>query len=271
MAGDYSKAVLRRAFKDTLASLEYRGLRMIFSALFVTAGAMALLVFFGSPEAWKDEAIARTAPMLLAFGGFPVVFLWNLIAAPARIDAERQLEIRQLKSALTPTLRLSLSPSSGFERVEYGKTVTTVSGRKQTAITQFGPIYLLIDCENISATAIERCEAFLVSVRHEMPNGEIQPLRIDALPLLWMPIDGKSYQTSIPSRGHRNLVALLRHQEKVYFHTDNLPASYIHTFSDGGIFIVSLMVCPHNAASVPFTFRLTIGGEVTSVEPVIEG
>jgi hypothetical protein len=134
-----------------------------------------------------------------------------------------------------------------------------------------GPEFLLLDCKNISATVVEKCEAFIVSVRHETPNGEVHALQIDAIPLPWMPIEkDKIYQTSIPSSGHRNLLVLQRIQDKVYFHTDNLPANYIHTFIADGIFFVTLMVCPYGAATVPFSFKL-ITGSPPSIEPISEG
>jgi hypothetical protein len=54
----------------------------------------------------------------------------------------------------------------------------------------------------------------------------------------------------------------------VYLHTDNVPADYIHVFSEVGTYVLTVMVCPYNAAAVPFKFKLRTGEEPT-VEPII--
>jgi len=264
----YWKGIVRRAFNDSLIALHYTLLRVILGLL-LTVAVLVSLKTFGSADAWKDETIAKVTPWVLFLITFPLVFLWNLFSAPARVYGEQISEIGTLKAALAPTLRLSFAGTSGFKRLEYGKTSTTMGGRKQTVITSGFRQLLLIDCKNISAMATEKCEAFLVAISREDAEAVAKPIQIDAIPLPWMPIEKeKIYQTSIPSEGHRNVLALQEIQGKVYLHTDNVPVDYIHMFDEVGTYIVTVMVCPNNGASVRFRFKLVTGPE-PGVEPIV--
>lgn len=272
MVGRYWRDIFARAFRDSLRAVRYEsGTRLMLAVLFSLAVILSLYLL-GSADAWKDEAVAKAAPFALALIGFPVIFLWNLLSAPARIHLEQDEKIKALNAELVPTLRLSIAEGSGFSRAAYGGTTTSLGGTKQTTITGRGMLDgLLVDCKNISASAIEKCEAFLVDVRLQGLSGSLEPIKIDAIPLAWLPTHNeKNYQTSIPSQGHRRVVALIKLGNYVYFPTDNIPARLIHVFEEAGVFFLTVMICPYGAASVPLTVKLVTGSTPT-IEAVTEG
>ena len=272
MVNCYWRAILARAFRDSLRAIRYESAPRLMLTIFFGLAVILGLYLLGSPDAWKDESIVKAAPFALALIGFPAIFLWSLLSAPARIHAEQNQRIATLKAALEPTLRVSIAEGGGFSRADYGLTSTSMNGTKQTVVFPTGRLpRLLVNCENISDAAIERCEAFIVEVRRQDLQGVSQPIKLDAIPLWWMPPQkARTYQTSIPSRGHRSAVALNKIGSHVYLPTDDVPADLIRIFDEPGTFLIRIMVCPYGAASVSLIVRLVTGDNPT-VEPVIEG
>lgn len=272
MVAKYWKTILARAWADSLRTIRYEnGTQLVLALLFALAVIFALYLF-GSTDAWKDESIVKAVPFALALIGFPAILVRNLIAAPARIYSEQNEKIATLSAALVPTVSVTIAEGSGFTRADYGITSTSLAGTKQTTITG-GTTFagLLIDCKNVSTSSIERCEAFLVDVQRQGPTGSLEAFKIDAIPLAWMPVHkDRSYQTSIPSQGYRRAVGLRKIGNHIYFPTDSVPARYIHIFEEPGVFLLKIMVCPFNAASVPLNLKLVTGGEPT-IEPVPNG
>jgi hypothetical protein len=272
----YWREMRNRAWRDSVKAFRYDNWTQIMLAFFVAFAIFLGLWNWGSPDGWRDEAIAKSIPLILAVISFPLVFVWKFICAPAELDGEKSSRIRSLESALIPKLQVSIAPEGGFGDLMYGNTVTSVSGRKQSTPTRGFWKYLQIYCRNTTSVTVEECEAFITNILYEpRSSAEVKQIVINAIPVPWILIGSREamFRVSIPSKSHRTLIPISNVEGNVHFYTDHLPihpTNYIHIFSQPGSYIITMMISSKNAAAIKFMFRIRTGSEPT-VEMITEG
>lgn len=257
MVRRYWGTVLHRAWRDSLNTLAFSSAGRVLLAAAVGLGVMLALLTWGSPDALADESIVRLASIAVPVGLLPVVFLWHLLRAPSAIHQEQAERLTTLENAWKPWIQLSLTAPNPFTRADYGRTSTTLGGKKQVVITTGFATFLTVNCANIGGALIEKCEAYLTSVWFSDAGGAEEQILIQSIPLRWLPIiDDAKYVTAIPSGGLRTMVVLSNVQGNIYFPTDQLPADHIHIFQRSGVFKIRVTACPHNSAPVALDFQL---------------
>jgi hypothetical protein len=114
----YLARVLKRAATDTMAFVKPH--KVLYAAGVGIGGSVIAASLFGltlSEDWWKIAASGFLANAI----GFGVVYLGNVIAAPARLDRDRLAEIRELEVTLAGAQRQIGGQASPRIRVEIGE------------------------------------------------------------------------------------------------------------------------------------------------------
>jgi hypothetical protein len=99
MQFDYWRRVVTRAWRDTLLAFGLTSRQRVMTKLLVATVAVALIGYFGGTVAAAPKLMTGLATVGAFSLVFVAVFLWNAIAAPAKIDLELQRQLSQQGSA----------------------------------------------------------------------------------------------------------------------------------------------------------------------------
>jgi hypothetical protein len=101
MAPSYSRRVLERAFKETRHVLRIEtGGRALITLLLATL-SLACIWLVGGKEMATQELVIRAALTIAVLVSFPVVYLVELIATPAKMAAEQEARIASVNQELS--------------------------------------------------------------------------------------------------------------------------------------------------------------------------
>jgi hypothetical protein len=103
----YWGKVFRRAGAETVALLGLGSREQILIRVGVAAVVIVALSVFGSPDAARDEVVARAAILsFVALLLFPLVWAWKVASLPAQLDREASKTIGDLVQRLTPRFEI---------------------------------------------------------------------------------------------------------------------------------------------------------------------
>lgn len=124
----YWRSVHQEAYRAAAKMLGLDSVLRVMIGAIVIAAVLIGLVFWGSADASHDEAIARLVAIGIVIAFFPFVYLWQMVAIPAKRDA-KVAERRTIPISITaiddPTYRrdgLNVqrpNPNGGEKLVEY--------------------------------------------------------------------------------------------------------------------------------------------------------
>ena len=123
MEQSFFKRRCRRATKDANAILHIGPRGSVVIGAITTIAAIVLLWLFGSEDALRDEAVAKTGLLLIVLA-YPVVWLWRFFAAPKLmlIDSEQtSAHLREQLETRRAVLVVSYGKHSPHIYARFGK------------------------------------------------------------------------------------------------------------------------------------------------------
>jgi hypothetical protein len=165
-----------------------------------------------------SEVLLRSCASVAPFLSFPLVYLWNAVRIIPKLAAQDEKTIGSLKARLTPALQVSLPELGDSDRIIYGRTSETVSGRRQTVGT--GQLrVLMLRCRAIGPDTQIKCRAILTDVRKLTVDGDLESVGfVESIDLSWSRALGdKAFQCEIVAGG----------TAKIYVLASRMPGSLI--------------------------------------------
>jgi hypothetical protein len=250
----YWGKVFRRAGAETVALLGLGSREQILIRVGVAAVVIVALSVFGSPDAARDEVVARAAILsFVALLLFPLVWAWKVASLPAQLDREASKTIGDLVQRLTPRFEISL-PNDGKEplSVSQGVVHQTLGGTRQTVLTSRRDL-ISIACRNIGETGLQGCEARLIQAWRLGEQVTVLPIH-ESIQLSWSSIRTTDLKVDIrPNEQKLVFVGWLHPKGAFYLQRSapDVPIEYSQMFSESGQYVLQIQIDADNAAARP--------------------
>lgn len=127
MVKSYWIQVHKIAWRNAAKNLGFTNGAAVMIRVVLGASIVAALTFWGSEDAARDEMIARAAIAGAVLASFPIVYFYELVAAPARLDAERSNKIDDLE--LKNRARLSRRTLTGEQKAVLSDAIRSNGAR----------------------------------------------------------------------------------------------------------------------------------------------
>lgn len=154
MVKAYWRFIFARAFKEACETLHLDTRERVVIAAFVIIFGILCLIFWGSADASRDEAVMRGGIIAATLATLFFLFAWKVVSVPAAVHGAQTAELDSLHLRLTPRLSLSL-PTDAATMLSDGITQVAMSGHR-VGILQRQPIVLRLTCSNESDVQIGR-------------------------------------------------------------------------------------------------------------------
>lgn len=247
------RIAFKLAWRKTVSSLWGSHGRMVGSFVFAVAlsyGTYGVSNALG--REWPgDELIPLflSGPVLavIALG----VFLFHWFNAPYEQWGNLEERVVDLERRLRPRFSVLAFVGQKPTAFHYGNTLVTHGGTKQTIICQTNDL-LRIDVTNVTATALEGCEAYLANLQDVARTDAEEQARWQSMRLTWMPVRDEIAEVDIPPSGLRSVVLFRVINNRVQLITNEVPVRMVHLIQDKGHYQGLVTLTARNAPAVTY-------------------